>query len=179
MNDIMIRKAEEKDAAALADLAARTFWDAFEPTHPRGDMEDYIRANFAAEVILEDLRDKNNIYLTARLEDRLCGYSKLARDSRPPELSGDGVIELKRLYVLQDLIGRKVGRALMLASLAEAGREGFRVIWLSTWEKNERALAFYGKFGFVPFAAGTVTLGSVTRQNVLLKREVPGPEERA
>jgi len=81
-------------------------------------------------------------------------------------LAEPAVCEMKRLYVAPAARGLGLGRALMDAVVAEAGRLGYREIRLDTLPTMTAAIAMYRAAGFEPVApyydtapAGTIFLG--------------------
>ncbi len=77
----------------------------------------------------------------------------------------DGCCEMKRLYVVTAARGLGLGRALLAAVLAAAGRIGYREIRLDTLPSMVEAIAMYRRAGFTDIApyyagapAGTVFL---------------------
>jgi GNAT superfamily N-acetyltransferase len=81
-------------------------------------------------------------------------------------LVSPSVCEMKRLYVSPTARGLGLGRALLAAILAEAGRLGYSEIRLDTLPTMAEAIAMYRRAGFVPVApyydtapAGTIFLG--------------------
>lgn len=58
------------------------------------------------------------------------------------------VLEVARIYVVHDFIGKGVGNCLMeyIVELAKEWR--MEAIWLAVWEHNHRAIRFYKRWGF-------------------------------
>lgn len=72
---------------------------------------------------------------------------------------GDGVCELKRLYVRPLARGQGLGRSLVEAALAEARGIGYREVRLDTVPAMREAQALYEALGFtdvVPYTANPV-----------------------
>lgn len=77
------------------------------------------------------------------------GYALLEVSAPPIDPAADATIQLSRLYVDAREQGRGVGDALFGAAIDLARSEGHGQMWLTVWERNERAIAVYGRWGFV------------------------------
>lgn len=157
----LIRDAAPRDADALAGLAERSFREAFAADNTTGDMDAYVAAHFTPAHLRAQLEDAGTRFVLAAPDPQAApvGYAKLRLDAAPPGGGLPAPAELHRLYVLQDWVGTGTGAALLNAGLAAAREAGRRTLWLGVWERNERAIAFYERFGFgtvgtVPFRLG-------------------------
>lgn len=171
---LIIREAKLSDAKILVRLGAQTFFEANSLESMRKDVEKYISDTFGKKKIGKELLDKNLIFLIANLDGKDIGYAKMGTDRRIDKLKDRKAIELKRLYVLKDFIGRKVGKGLMEYCLEYAKTNKFEVIWTQVWNKNSRAIEFYRKWGFELFGKGIFVIGESRQMDILMKKELIG-----
>jgi putative acetyltransferase len=80
-------------------------------------------------------------FFTAWLGERAVGCAGF----RPLK---DGVAELKRLYVVPDLRGRRIAGRLLAAVEEQAARLGWRELWLETGVRQPEAIALYERSGY-------------------------------
>jgi ribosomal protein S18 acetylase RimI-like enzyme len=161
-------------AAALAALAERTFRDTFAKDNSADDMEAYVRASFSPERVRAELADPAHTFLLAFLEPAGApiGYAKLKAAAADPSVTGPAPIELERIYVDAQAIGRGIGAALMRASLDTARSGGYQTVWLGVWEHNPRAIAFYERWGFRTVGDHAFRLGSAEQTDLIMERPV-------
>lgn len=165
-----IRRAMPRDAALLAELGARTFHDTFAADNRPEDIAAYLTTAFAPEQQAAELADPRSVCFVAEVAGAAAGYAQLSTGDAPPCVSGEGPIELVRLYVSREWFGRGVGEALMRACVGEARAAGRHTMWLGVWEHNPRAQAFYRKWGFEIIGEHVFQLGSDAQTDWLMER---------
>ena len=67
--------------------------------------------------------------------------------------SGDGTVELRKMYLHRDLRGQGHGRRMLEHAIAEAKRMGGRRITLETASVLKEAVELYTRYGFRPYAS--------------------------
>jgi ribosomal protein S18 acetylase RimI-like enzyme len=149
MNEIRIRRAEPADAAALADLGAVTFTEAFGRLYPKDDLDDFLADNHTPEKLRKSMADPDIAAWVAEDGDgRLVGYSQVGLADMPhPDLKPEHG-ELKRLYVLNSHQNLSLGSRLIEPALAWLDEKGRTPVWLSVWAHNDGAQRFYQRYGF-------------------------------
>jgi ribosomal protein S18 acetylase RimI-like enzyme len=156
---LTIRIATPVDATGLANLAARTFRDAFGAANNPADLALHLETHYTAEVMRRELEDPGWETLLAEVDGRLAGYAQSVTRDPPLDLGAGGRM-LHRFYLEQAWIGRGIAGRLMEAVQTSARRRRAQYLWLTVWQENPRAIAFYQKCGFVSRGTTTFTVGN-------------------
>ena len=167
-----VRRASIEDAQLLAGLGARTFAETFAKDNSPEDMAAYLAAAFNVERLAAELNEPLSVFFIAEVDGSAAGYAKLHGGEVSGGVEGERPVELVRLYVLQEWLGRGVGQALMRRCLDEAREMGFRTLWLGVWERNNRALAFYRKWNFYEVGEHIFQLGSDAQRDIVMQRAI-------
>jgi ribosomal protein S18 acetylase RimI-like enzyme len=162
--------ARRQDASDIAELSARLFRDRYETENTPEDIEIYLKSNFSLPVITKELSDEKITYLMLYQKYTLIGYAKLTMDKAPSELQGTKPLELARIYVEPENIGKGFGSALMSACLERAIDGGFNSIWLGVWQKNHQAINFYLKWGFTKVGTQKFLLGKDMQNDFIMEK---------
>lgn len=171
-----VRKGTPRDNVLLARLGAETFKDAFGADNTPEDMQLYLRKSFSPEMQAAELADPASVFLVAELANEPVGYARLVESAAPHAVVGLRPIEIVRIYARPEWIGHGVGATLMQACLREAALRQCDTVWLGVWERNQRAIAFYAKWGFVPVGYQPFLLGTDLQTDTLMARPVSTPE---
>ncbi len=170
--EVTFRQATVTDAETLAELSATTFHQAFDGSSKQKNIDDYVNKAFNSAQLLLELQDPDAVLWLAELNEQAVGFSKLIAGEVPDCIGDRRAIELSRLYVRQEFIAQKIGAALMQRALDEARRKGHQTIFLGVWEHNERAQAFYHKWGFARVGEHIFQMGDDAQTDWWMERKL-------
>ena len=167
---LTIRRGTLEDAGLLSELGAHTFTETFAADNSPEDLAAYLATSFNIAQQTDELEDPGSTFLIAEVDGRAAGYAMLREGEPEKGVEGANPIELVRLYVSRDWLGRGIGEQLMRACIDEARQAGHETIWLGVWERNARAQAFYRKWNFRPVGEHMFPLGSDLQRDILMER---------
>nr|WP_086492641.1 GNAT family N-acetyltransferase [Novosphingobium panipatense] len=148
-----LRLAAAADAAALADLGARSFVAKFGYMYTPEDLADFLADSHSEAKAAKEIADPSMRVFLAEEEGRLLGFCKLVLACGwPDHARGQSVIELKQLYTDPQTTGRGIGTVLMDRALEIAREQAADEVQLSVWSGNEGAQRFYARYGFAKVA---------------------------
>ena len=169
--EFKIRFADPTDADLLVELGRTSFYEAFaEETAPE-DMAEHLQKAFRIDDIADQLNNKQSLFTIIEINSAAAGYAYLHPGDPPGCVKTPNPIQLNRFYLRKEYYGRNVGNTLMKACLNLARSRGFQSVWLSTWEFNHRASAFYKKWEFEIVGRAKFTVGSdIQNDNIFAKK---------
>jgi len=170
ISDLKIRQGTLADAALLSEFGARTFTETFAADNTPEDLAAYIATSFNVAQQTAELEDPGATFLIAEVDGRAAGYAMLHKGQPEKGVEGANPVELVRLYVSRDWLGRGIGEQLMRACIDDARQAGHDTIWLGVWERNARAQAFYRKWDFRMVGEHVFQLGSDSQRDILMER---------
>lgn len=174
-----IRRGSPEDAAALAELAARTFTDTYADFNTAEDMRVHLERSFGVDQQTRELDDPGMITVLAESPGGLVGFAQVRRGDAPPCVEGEDAVEVYRFYVDRGAHGTGLAARLMDGAKAAARDLGGRHLWLGVWERNPRAIAFYRKSGFSDAGTTWFQLGSDRQTDrVMVASLLPGDHAR-
>jgi ribosomal protein S18 acetylase RimI-like enzyme len=167
---IRIRRATTDDAAALSSFAARTFAEQFGSDNTAENMALHLSRAFGESIQRREIENPSMITLVGESDGALAAFAQLRRGSAPSCVAGASPVELYRFYVDRPWQGRGVAHQ-MMGAVDHAARE-FKgtTLWLAVWEHNPRAIAFYGKCGFVDVGSQSFVLGTDEQTDRVMAR---------
>lgn len=167
-----IRYGTTQDAEMLSELGARTFYDTFAKDNTPENIDAYLKKSYSAEIQFRELSEPENIFLIVESEGIPIGYAQLILNSKDEAIKKNKPIEIRRIYASQEFQGQGVGKELMQATIREARQRGCDCIWLGVWEKNQRAIDFYKKWGFREVGTHLFSVGQDPQNDFVLELEL-------
>lgn len=170
--DIKIVKANYAEVNLLQQLATDTFIDTYSWANTEENMKLYVETYFSEKQLRDDLNNKNIAYYLAYFDHLVVGYIKLNFAQAQTEIQDDISVEIERIYVLKAYQANRIGFALMNKAI-EVGIEMHKdYIWLGVWEKNEKAIRFYEKNGFIKSGTHIFKLGDEDQTDFIMKLQI-------
>lgn len=88
------------------------------------------------------------------------------------DMKSDDGMELERIYILDEFQSRGYGKWI-LDKLIQLGLQAYKsFLWLGVWEKNEKAIRFYQRHGFVKFGTHPYYIGKDKQTDWLMRLDL-------
>lgn len=167
-----IRPSTSSDVEIIADLSARTFVSAYKSMLPEEALGDFVVSAFSQNKIREEMDIPGSHFLLAYEGETPVGYAFLREAGPPIGVAGAKPVELARIYFEELITGKGYGSMLMNACIDKAIQAGYDVLWLGVWERNERAVRFYEKRGFVQVGSLPFVFGDQLHTDLVMARSI-------
>lgn len=150
-----LRIGTPDDAAVVSALSIQVFLDTYATDGVRPDLAREAFREYSEQAFLARLCVPDRRFVLAEKEGALLGFAELDCASREAPVPGLHGLELVRLYVQPQAQRTGVGSALLAESERTARSLMAPSLWLTAWEGNARALAFYARSGYADVGATT------------------------
>ena len=169
MIDIHIDPVNLSQVLDLQQISRHIFLEAFSESNSEADMALYLEQGLSVAKLTAELAEPNSRFYFARVADELIGYLKLNLGGAQTELQDPNGLEIERIYVLKAFHGKQVAQELLAKAVEIAVEVNATYLWLGVWEKNDRAIRFYEKNGFVAFDTHIFKLGNDEQTDIMMK----------
>ena len=169
---VITRFAIPGDEALIADISRKTFYETFASQNTTENMNKFMDQQFTREALMKEVIDPGNIFFLAYDADTPAGYVKMRERKDTAGAQHSGTIEIARIYVITDAIGKGVGKVLMQKCIDIAIEKKKKNIWLGVWQENHRAIEFYTKWGFEKYGTQVFLLGDDPQTDWLMKKKL-------
>jgi ribosomal protein S18 acetylase RimI-like enzyme len=170
---IEIRPCSAGDAAALALVGQATFLETYATVLPPGDILAHCAHEHGEGRYAAWLADPAYRLWAAVVAETgvMVGYVMLC----PPDLptpTDEHDLEVKRIYLLSRFQGGGVGARLMQTALDAARASGAQRVLLGVYGKNDAAIAFYTRQGFIQAGVRRFQVGANTYDDLVLAKSL-------
>jgi len=167
--ELVIRKINIGHLSQLQKIGKTTFAETFTEHNTKEDLDKYLEESFSNETLTAELTNPHSSFYFAEIEHNVVGYLKINFSASQTELKDNEALEIERIYVLQAFHGKKLGQALYEKAIQIAKEKKVYYLWLGVWEKNNKAIQFYKKNGFVQFDTHIFKLGNDEQTDIMMK----------
>src|SRR5262245_53571590 len=99
---IVIIRADVSHAAIIATIGKKSFRRAFEHLfYSKEELLEYLENTYCPVKLAKSLRDEDNVYLLAYLDNEPAGFAKVKKYSLNEHIESIAQVELQKIYVLQ------------------------------------------------------------------------------
>jgi ribosomal protein S18 acetylase RimI-like enzyme len=156
---INLKKGTLEDLQTLQEISYETFNETFKDQNSPENMNAYLERAFNLKQLKKELSHTSSQFYFVYFNNEVAGYLKVSTNDAQSEEMGDESLEIERIYVKNEFQKLGLGKYLLNKAVEIAMECNKKKIWLGVWEKNENAIAFYKKTGFVQTGTHTFFMG--------------------
>lgn len=169
MKKIAIVPAKSQDLNELLEVARTAFIQAFTQGNKPENVHQYLDEAFTLAQFEKEFEIPSSNFFLAKSEGKIIGYLKVNETPSQTDIHDPESLEIARLYVLEEFLGRGVGPELLSFAIELARRKSKKYLWLGVWEKNARAIRFYEKNGLRIFGSHPFPFGDEVQTDYLMR----------
>lgn len=156
---INIKKCTLEDLRKLQEISYETFNETFKHQNSPENMNAYLERAFNLKQLEKELSNRFSEFFFIYLNEELAGYLKININDAQSEKTDDKSLEIERIYIKSKFQKHGLGKRLLNKAIAIALERTKKKVWLGVWEKNENAIAFYKKLGFIQTGTHSFYMG--------------------
>ncbi|WP_449539724.1 GNAT family N-acetyltransferase [Ferdinandcohnia sp. Marseille-Q9671] len=167
---ITIKKCTREDLHILQEISYETFNETFKDQNSPENMQAYLEKAFSLTQVEKELSNLSSQFYFIYFSDEVAGYLKINTNHAQSEKMGDEALEIERIYIKKEFQKHGLGKYLLQKAIEFALERNKQKIWLGVWEKNENAIAFYKKMGFVQTGAHSFYMGDEEQTDFIMTK---------
>ncbi|QGM29476.1 GNAT family N-acetyltransferase [Bacillus sp. N3536] len=156
---INLKKCTIEDLPVLQKISYETFNETFKHQNSPENMNSYLERAFNLKQLEKEILNISSQFFFAYSNNEIAGYLKINTNDAQSENMGDESLEIERIYIKNKFQKHGIGKYLFNKALDIAVERNKQKIWLGVWDKNENAIAFYEKMGFIQTGAHSFYMG--------------------
>ncbi|GKV68383.1 spermidine/spermine N(1)-acetyltransferase [Sporosarcina sp. NCCP-2716] len=167
---VNIKKCTHKDILELQEISTETFNETFKDLNTAENMYAYLERAFNIPQLKIELDNSFSGFYFVYFNNKIAGYLKVNINDAQSEKMGDESFEVERIYIKNKFQKHGLGKYLLNKAFEIAKEGDKKKIWLGVWEKNENAIAFYKKMGFVQTGSHSFYMGDEEQIDFILTK---------
>ncbi|MGE7202728.1 GNAT family N-acetyltransferase [Bacillus haynesii] len=167
---VNIKRCTLEDLHKLQDICYETFNETFKGQNSPENMKAYLEMAFNLKQLEKELSNSSSQFFFVYFNNEAAGYLKVNINEAQSEKMGDESLEIERIYIKSKFQKHGLGKYLFNKALEIAKELNKKKIWLGVWEKNENAIAFYKKMGFVQTDAHSFYMGDEEQTDFIMTK---------
>nr|WP_263326931.1 GNAT family N-acetyltransferase [Neobacillus sp. Marseille-Q6967] len=167
---INIKKCTLEDSCKLQEISYETFNETFKDQNSPENMSAYLERAFNLKQLEKELSNISSQFFFVYFNNEVAGYLKVNTNDAQSEEMGDESLEIERIYIKSKFQKHGLGKYLLNKAMEIAMERNKKKIWLGVWEKNENAIAFYKKMGFVQTGAHSFYMGDEEQLDFIMTK---------
>ncbi|WP_339177004.1 GNAT family N-acetyltransferase [Paenibacillus sp. FSL R5-0701] len=156
----------------LQEISYETFNETFKAQNSPENMKAYLEKAFNREQLESELSMADSQFLFIYVDNQVAGYMKVNINDAQSEKMGEESLEIERVYIKKEFQKHGLGKVLLHKAIEMAAEHHKTNIWLGVWEKNENAIAFYEKMGFVQTGAHAFVMGDEEQIDLIMTKTI-------
>ncbi|RAP77312.1 GNAT family N-acetyltransferase [Paenibacillus montanisoli] len=169
---ITIKKCKFDDLSSLQEIGVETFNETFKNQNSPETMKAYLERAFSLKQLEKELSTISSEFYFIYSNEEIAGYLKVNTNDAQSEKMGNDSLEIERIYIKKRFHKQGLGKYLLNKALDIANERNKEKIWLGVWEKNESAIAFYEKMGFVQTGAHSFYMGDEEQIDFMMTKTI-------
>lgn len=145
--EIVFRKAVSSDSLQLSVLFKQVYIQTYDTEGVTAESSIYINKQFSVEKIEDTIINSPGNIIVACNGDNLAGAAEIEFDNVCPA-NNISAPELCKLYVLERFYSKGIGYGLLKEAEKAVISKGKKMLWLTVYFMNSRAITFYERNGF-------------------------------
>ncbi|MBS5911825.1 MAG: GNAT family N-acetyltransferase [Paenibacillus macerans] len=173
---VKIKKCRREDLQTLQEISIETFNDTFKDQNSPENLQAYLEKAFNADQLEKELSNSFSEFYFIWFNEEPAGYLKVNMNDAQSEDMGDESLEIERIYIRNKFQRKGLGKYLINKALEIAISQAKKTVWLGVWEKNENAIDFYKKMGFVQTGAHSFYMGDEEQVDLIMSKTLGGSQ---
>lgn len=169
---INIKQCTLEDLHMLQEISYETFNETFKHQNSPENMNAYLKRAFNLKQLEKELSNISSQFFFVYLNDEVAGYLKFNTNDAQSEVMGDESLEIERIYIKNKFQKQGLGKYLLNKAIDIAVERNKKKIWLGVWEKNEKAIGFYKKIGFIQTGSHSFYMGDEEQTDFIMTKSL-------